>query len=216
MPALVLRKREPQLRRYYSHTGKFFSLLRGKYVWVCFSLQQIIKIAMSSKATVHNSMRIYHRYLGFFLAGIMAVYSISGIILIFRDTDFLKREKQISQQLKPGLTAEELGKAIRIRDLKVESVNGSVQSFKTGTYDTLTGDVNYTTKSLMPFAEKLTSLHKANTKDPLFYLNVFFGVSLFFFVISSFWMFMPKTTIFKKGLYFTLAGIVLTLVLLLV
>ena len=171
---------------------------------------------MSSKATVHNSMRIYHRYLGFFLAGIMAVYSISGIILIFRDTDFLKREKQISQQLKPGLTAEELGKAIRIRDLKVESVNGSVQSFKTGTYDTLTGDVNYTTKSLMPFAEKLTRLHKANTKDPLFYLNVFFGVSLFFFVISSFWMFMPKTTIFKKGLYFTLAGIVLTLVLLLV
>ena len=171
---------------------------------------------MSSKATVHNNMRIYHRYLGFFLAGIMAVYSISGIILIFRDTDFLKREKQISQQLKPGLTAEELGKAIRIRDLKVESVNGSVQSFKTGTYDTLTGDVNYTTKSLMPFAEKLTRLHKANTNDPLFYLNVFFGVSLFFFVISSFWMFMPKTTIFKKGLYFTLAGIVLTLVLLLV
>ncbi len=171
---------------------------------------------MSSKATVHNSMRIYHRYLGFFLAGIMAVYSISGIILIFRDTDFLKREKQISQQLKPGLTAEELGKAIRIRDLKVETVNGSVQSFKTGTYDTLTGAVNYTTKSLMPFAEKLTRLHKANTKDPLFYLNVFFGISLFFFVISSFWMFMPKTTIFKKGLYFTLAGILLVVILLMV
>ena len=147
---------------------------------------------MSSKATVHNSMRIYHRYLGFFLAGIMAVYSISGIILIFRDTDFLKREKQISQQLKPGLTAEELGKAIRIRDLKVTAVTGDIQSFKQGTYNIITGDVNYTTKSLMPFAEKLTRLHKANTKDPLFYLNVFFGVSLFFFVISSFWMFMPQ------------------------
>jgi hypothetical protein len=29
-------------------------------------------------------------------------------------------------------------------------------------------------------------------------------------------MFMPKTSIFKKGLYFTLAGIVLTVVLLMV
>ena len=64
--------------------------------------------------------------------------------------------------------------------------------------------------------EKLTHLHKANTKDPLFYLKIFFGASLLFFVFSSFWMFIPKTTIFKKGLYFTLAGILLTLVLLLV
>ncbi len=55
-------------------------------------------------------MRVYHRYLGFFLAGIMAVYSISGIILIFRETDFLKKEKQITRQLNPGLKNEEIGK----------------------------------------------------------------------------------------------------------
>lgn len=169
---------------------------------------------MSSKATVHNTMRVWHRYLGFFLAGIMAVYALSGIILIFRDTDFLKREKQVSQTIKPGLSAEDLGKAIRMRDLKILSVNGSVQSFKQGTYDTATGKVNYITKSLAPFAEKLTRLHKANTKDPLFYLNVFFGVSLFFFVLSSFWMFMPGTSIFKKGLIFALAGVALTVLML--
>ena len=169
---------------------------------------------MSSKATVHNSMRIYHRYLGFFLAGIMAVYALSGIVLIFRDTDFLKSEKLVQQQLKPGLTADSLGKAIRMRDLKIESVNGDVQTFKQGTYNTVTGAVSYTTKNLPKMVEKLTHLHKANTKDPLFYLNVFFGVSLLFFVISSFWMFMPKTSIFKKGLYFTLAGIALTLLML--
>ncbi len=62
--------------------------------------------------------------------------------------------------------------------------------------------------------QKLTQLHKASTKQPLFFLNVFFAASLLFFVISSFWMFMPKTSIFKKGLYFTLAGIALTLILL--
>ena len=169
---------------------------------------------MSSKATVHNTMRIYHRYLGFFLAGIMAVYALSGIVLIFRDTNFLKQTKQVQQQLQPGLTADALGKAIRSRDLKIESINGDVQTFKNGTYNNATGAVSYTTKTLPKMVEKLTHLHKASTKDPLFYLNIFFGVSLLFFVLSSFWMFMPKTSIFKKGLYFTLAGVVLVVVLL--
>ncbi len=169
-----------------------------------------------SKSAVSTNMRIYHRYLGFFLAGIMAIYALSGVVLIFRDTDFLKQVKQNTQQLKPSLTAEEVGKAIRIRELKFETSNSNVQMFKQGTYNTTTGEVNYKTKSLIPFFEKLTRLHKANTKDPLFYLNIFFGASLLFFVISSFWMFMPGTSIFKKGLYFTLAGMALVVVMLLV
>lgn len=167
-----------------------------------------------SKGTIHNRMRIYHRYLGFFLAGIMAVYSLSGIILIFRDTDFLKKEKIVQEQIKPGLAVADLGKAVRNRELKIDSTSGNMQFFKGGNYNTETGAVTYTVKKLLPFAEKITHLHKANTKDPLFYLNVFFGVSLFFFVLSSFWMFMPATSIFKKGLYFTLGGIILTLLML--
>jgi uncharacterized iron-regulated membrane protein len=169
---------------------------------------------MSTRPTVHNSMRIYHRYLGFFLAGIMAIYSLSGIVLIFRDTDFLKQEKTMQQQLQPNLNADALGKAIKIRDFKITSVNGDVQNFKNGSYNAATGAVSYTVKSLPRMLERLIKLHKANTRDPLFYLNVFFGVSLFFFVISSFWMFMPRTSIFKKGLYFTLAGILLTVLML--
>lgn len=47
---------------------------------------------MTKQREFSNKMRTYHRYLGFFLAGIMAMYSISGIVLIFRDTDFLKKE----------------------------------------------------------------------------------------------------------------------------
>lgn len=169
---------------------------------------------MGNKATAQNSMRIWHRYLGFFLAGIMAVYSLSGIILIFRDTNFLKIEKQFKKQLTPNLTNEDLGKAIRKRDLKITSVTGTVKTFENGSYDTLSGTVQYSTKTLPPMVEKLTHLHKASTKDPLFFLNIFFGASLLFFVISSFWMFMPKTSIFKKGLYFSLAGIVLVLIML--
>jgi hypothetical protein len=169
---------------------------------------------MSGKSATSKNMRVYHRYLGFFLAGIMGVYAVSGIVLIFRDTDFLKNEKIVQQKLSPGLSAEDLGKATRIRDLKIDGENGDVQMFRQGSYNKKTGEVIYTVMSLPKPIEKLTQLHKASTKQPLFYLNVFFGFSLLFFVISSFWMFMPKTAIFKKGLYFTLAGIILTLVLL--
>ena len=171
---------------------------------------------MAGKVTTHNRMRIWHRYLGFFLAGIMAVYALSGIVLIFRDTDFLKQEKQIAKSLAPGLKAEAVGQAIRIRDLKAETETEELLQFKQGTYNKLTGLVIYKVRSLPKGIEKLTQLHKASTKQPLFYLNVFFGISLFFFVISSFWMFLPSTTIFKKGLYFTLAGIVITILLLVI
>jgi uncharacterized iron-regulated membrane protein len=167
-------------------------------------------------ATVHNTMRVYHRYLGFFLAGIMAVYAISGVVMIFRDTDFLKREKQIETKIDPGLKVDQLGQAIRIRNLKAESETNELIRFQQGYYNKITGIAVYTMKSLPKGIEKLTQLHKASTKQPLFYLNVFFGTGLLFFVISSFWMFLPKTTIFKKGLYFTLAGILLTIILLFV
>ena len=169
---------------------------------------------MAGKPTTHNRMRIWHRYLGFFLAGIMAVYSISGIVLIFRDTDFLKQKKTIENKLAANLPIEEVGKLIKLRDLKAKSENGDTIFFAQGYYNKVTGEEKHTVKSLPLVMEKLTHLHKANTKQPLFYLNIFFGVSLLFFVLSSFWMFMPKTTIFKKGLYFTLAGIILTVILL--
>ncbi|MBC7933910.1 MAG: PepSY domain-containing protein [Rhizobacter sp.] len=169
---------------------------------------------MAGKATINNRMRIWHRYLGFFLAGIMAVYSISGIILIFRDTDFLKREKTVEKKLAPNLTAEAVGKEIKIKELKAESISGDTLKFKQGMYNKATGQVTYTVKSMPFIIEKLNKLHKANSKSPLFFLNIFFGVSLLFFVLSSFWMFMPKTTIFKKGLYFTLAGIIFTFIIL--
>ena len=48
---------------------------------------------MAAIKDTRSFMRITHRYLGFFMAGIMAVYSLSGILMIYRDTDFLKKEK---------------------------------------------------------------------------------------------------------------------------
>lgn len=160
------------------------------------------------------TMRLIHRYLGYFLAGIMAIYALSGILLIFRDTDFLKTEQQFEEKLSPNIKNEELAKELRMRNLKVEKEVGDIVYYQNGTYNRETGVANFTEKDLPFVLNKLTHLHKASVDDPLYYLNIFFGFSLLFFVISAFWMFAPKTTIFRKGLYFTLAGIVLTLVLL--
>lgn len=169
---------------------------------------------MEISKPVSYNMRVLHRYIGFFLAGIMAVYALSGIVLIFRETDFLKRETNVEKRLDAGIQADELGKQIRIRELKFTKTEGDLQFFEQGTYNSKTGMVNYTSKDLPFVLNKLTQLHKASTKQPLYFFNIFFAVSLLFFVVSSFWMFKPSTKIFKKGMYFTIAGVVLMLILL--
>ncbi len=169
---------------------------------------------MAKQKPINHYMRLFHRYLGFFLAGIMAVYALSGIVLIFRSTDFLKKEVHMEKTIASNLPIEKIGKALKVKGFKVEKKEGDIYHFKQGTYDSQTGVAKYTLKKLPFVLDKMTHLHKATTKDPLFALNIFFGVSLLFFVISSFWMFLPGTKIFQKGLYFTLAGILLTLLML--
>lgn len=169
-----------------------------------------------NKSATKINMRILHRYLGFFLVGIMAVYSISGIILVFRNTDFLKRDHQITQTLEPGLPADKLGEALRIRGFRVTGEEGEKMLFAQGSYDKVSGEAVYTVKKMPYFIDKMIELHKAPSGHRLYLLNLFFGICLFFFVISSFWMFRPSSTIFRKGMYYTLGGIVVTLLILLV
>lgn len=169
---------------------------------------------MANQKTISYNMRIVHRYLGFFLAGVMAVYAISGMVLVFRNTDFLKKEITIEKAVATNISPEKLGKVLKIKRLSVDKQEAGIYYFKEGTYNSLTGAAKYTKKELPFFLDKMTKLHKATTNDPLYFLNIFFGASLLFFVISSFWMFMPSSKIFKKGILFTLGGIILTLIML--
>ena len=157
-------------------------------------------------------MRVIHRYLGYFLAGIMTVYALSGIVMIFRETNFLKHEVVSERQLEPNLTDGELSPKLRM-SVKVNKKEGEILYFKDGNYNQTTG-IASVKKMKLPFVlEKMERLHKATTNSPLYFLNIFFGTSLLFFVLSAFWMYTPKMPIFKKGMYFAAAGIVLTLVL---
>jgi hypothetical protein len=163
-----------------------------------------------------NKVRMYHRYLGFFLAGIMAVYAISGVTLIFRDTDYFKNKVVTEKTLKPHLEAAEVGKLMKIKKFKVTSESETELTFKNGSYNKLSGAATYTKLETPYLLGKLQNFHKSETGDPLYYLNIFFGVSLLFFVLSAFWMFLPSTPIFKKGLLFAAAGLVMTIILLFV
>lgn len=168
---------------------------------------------MDKIKNTRSFMRIVHRYLGYFLAGIMAVYSVSGILLVYRDTDFLKKEKNYDKVIDKNLSEKELGKELKIKNLEVEKTEGTVLKFKQGTYNASTGQAKYSKKELPFVLDKMTKLHKAQSKDTLSPLNTFFGVSLFFFVISSFWMFNPKTKAFKRGIIFTVAGLIVSIIL---
>ena len=158
-------------------------------------------------------MRLLHRYLGFFLAGIMAVYALSGVTLIFRDTDIFKKKYDFNLLVETNLNADELVEAIELRRLReVREENGMIY-FKEGSYNRTSGEVNYSLIKPPYVLDKMQHLHKARSSDPLFFLNIFFGLALLFFVISSFWMFVPNSSMFRKGMYFTAAGAILTLIL---
>lgn len=166
------------------------------------------------KPATSFKMRVFHRYLGYFLAGIMTMYAISGILLIFRSTDFLKSEIKEKQQIDTQLSVDQLDPRLRLG--KIQKEEGDMLYFEHGNYNSATGVVETTKMELPYFLDKMTHLHKASTRSPLFFLNVFFGISLLFFVVSAFYMYLPGTDVFKKGLYFTLAGIILTIVLIFV
>jgi len=165
---------------------------------------------------ISNKFRVYHRYLGFFLAGIMAMYAISGIVLIFRSTDAFKIEKTVEKNVPANLDNEQIGETLRIKNFRVVKTDEDKIYFEQGTLDKNTGVATYKIKELPVILESMTKLHKSNTNKPLYFLNIFFGLSLLFFVISAFWMFMPSTKIFRKGIFFTIGGIILTLILLFV
>ncbi|HMU06901.1 MAG TPA: hypothetical protein PKC37_03260 [Kaistella sp.] len=168
---------------------------------------------------IHNTksfMRITHRYLGYFMAGIMTVYAVSGVLLVYRDTDVLKKEKNYEKVFEKNLDEKALGKEIKIKGFEVEKTENGILYFKGGIYNSATGEAKYVKKELPYVLDKMTKLHKAPSKEKLGGLNTLFGISLFFFVVSSFWMFNPKSKAFKRGMIFTGIGLVVSIILLLI
>jgi hypothetical protein len=165
------------------------------------------------KKSIQYYMRALHRDIGFFVIGLAIIYSISGITLIYRDTGFLKHEKQIEKQLSPNIQESELGAILHMRNLEVSKTEGDIVYFKNGTYNKTTGIVNYSENVLPTFFEKMNNLHKKSSKDLTHLLSAIFGALLLFLAISSFWMFKPNTRMFRRGLLFAGIGFIIAIIL---
>ncbi len=160
--------------------------------------------------------RKYHRMIGFFLAGMMTIYAFTGVLLIFRNTDFLKYDYNIEKTLPVGLTAVELQKVMRSRDFRVTEESDTHIYFENGMYSKTDGEAKLTKKEYPSVIKKMVGLHKATTDSPLFYMNIIFGSGLLFLALSSFFMFIRQAPSLKSGLKFAVAGIVVVFIMVLV
>lgn len=171
-------------------------------------------MAETEKRTFAFYMRTLHRDVGFLMVGLILVYSISGIVLVYRDQDILKREVRIERKLAPNTDTSKLGEILHIRDFKVTKTEGDVVHFQNGTYDKGTGLLAYTSKEVAFPLDKFINLHKMMSKNPTHWFTLLFALSLSFLAISSFWMFKSGSRFFRRGIYFAGAGFLVTIILL--
>ncbi len=160
-----------------------------------------------------KTIRILHRYVGFFLVGIMSMYAISGIVLTYRNSDIFKIKKHIEVTLDQNLSGDELARALKIRHFNINKEDETTIYFREGSYNKQTGNVIYDQSEYPVFVSKLVRLHMTASGGVMSWLTTTFGIALLFLAVSSFWMFKPKTKIFKKGIIVAIAGIVFTMIL---
>ena len=159
-------------------------------------------------------MRILHRDIGFLLVGLTLVYCLSGILLIYRQTDLLKSDVQVTLSVAADLSADNLGKALHLRKLKIDGDDGQYLSFSSdpsvrdGKYDRQSGSVTFIARRLPSWLDKLNQFHKTGSSNAVHWFSVLYGVLLAFLAVSSIWMFKPSTRQFRRGMVFASVGIV--------
>jgi hypothetical protein len=159
-------------------------------------------------------MRSLHRDIGFFIIGLTIIYCISGIVLVFRDTTVFKIDALVEKEFDPHLEMSELGKKVKLKDFQVLKTEGDIVYFQTGIYNKVTGVAKYISKENPVLIKKFHLLHRKSSKDHLTSrITRYYGMLLFFMAISSFWMFNPKTKLFRRGIWFAASGILLAMIL---
>ena len=169
---------------------------------------------MNKETNVHILMRQLHNYTGYFLTGLILMYSLSGIVMIYRDADVFKTPVKYEKEFAKQLNEAELGKELKIRDFKVEKQETNLLIFKEGNYNVETGVANYTMMEQYKWLDKFTELHKSRSGLITHYFTLILGIGLLFLCISAFWMSKPNTKAFKRGILITLGGMIFVVIML--
>lgn len=165
--------------------------------------------------SIYRLMRILHRDIGFFVIGLTVIYCISGIMLTYRDTEFLKSETQIEKTIDPGLKANQLGRVLHLKEMQVLSEDEKEIRFSSGIYNKETGLVSYLSKDIPLVFQSLNKLHFVSSNDSRHWFTSLYAVSLLFLAISSFWMYKPGNKYFKRGIITAFSGAFGSLILIL-
>ncbi len=145
-------------------------------------------------------MRALHRDIAFITIGFTIVYALSGMLLVYRNTDFLKKENQYENTLAAGIAKEKLGGELKIRNLQVEKDIEGVYYFKNGTYNSLTGEARYTKMEYPAFVGKIVNLHKLSGTSKMHWMSTLYGGLLFFLAFSSLFMYRKGTKLRRRSL----------------
>ncbi len=154
-------------------------------------------------------MRVLHRDIGFLMIGLTIVYCVSGIVLVYRDTDVFIIDKHYSENIGKNRRPHELGSALKLRRLHVLKVSNDSIYFNYGSYCRSSGEANYTIKTYPDIVWTINSFHKIKSRYMSHWLAVVYGVLLLFLAISSLWMYKPSSKKFKRGLVLTAIGLVI-------
>ncbi|HPR86261.1 MAG TPA: hypothetical protein PLG33_09420 [Prolixibacteraceae bacterium] len=118
--------------------------------------------------SLHYYMHILHRDLGYLVFGLVIIYALSGIVLLYCNTDFLKQEAMAERQLKPGLADEELGREMRLREIRIIKKEGNVVYFQNGTYNKASAMAQFSQKDLIFSFNKFVNFHKAISSNKMY------------------------------------------------
>lgn len=169
----------------------------------------------NKKKGINYCMRVMHRNVGYLIVGFVVIFVISGILQIYRDTDFMKKNTNIVTTIEPNLSTDQLARALHIKEMKVKSEENGIVYFENGMYNSQTGEAKYVTKQWPFLLHKMTELHTTPSRKGVHYFTLLFAMALLFMVVSSFWMYRSNSEFFKKGMINVFVGILAAIFLLL-
>ncbi len=181
-------------------------------------------------------LREWHRDLGYLVIGITIIYSLSGIVLSFRDLHLFEKKYILNAKIEKNLPKEQLkDKIISVykqneqkKILPAHIIKKSVldnfqeveesskfikyqvsrkKDMKLVTYYKDSGEVIYSINGYPTFIQIFVNSHKSSTQDRWSYLALAYSVILFFLAISAIFIVKGKYSFKQRGVYLTLAGI---------
>ena len=159
-------------------------------------------------------MRSLHRDIALITIGFSIGYALSGILLVYRNTDFWKKERTFEMRIAKGISAEKLGGALFIRNLTVQKEENGIYYFKQGHYNSLTGEAVITKFTYPRLADKMVNLHKMSGNSKFHWISTVYGAMLFFLVVTSFFMFSKKIKLLRRLILMISASMAIVLMVL--